>query len=217
MNRKVTVVGGAGNVGQTVARVGRRERARRRRHHRHRQGQGDGRRARHLPVVLDLRIGCAGGRRRRLFAQRRFRRRRDHLRRAAQAGHEPRRSGADQLQDHEGGDRAGGEVLAQHHHRASGQPARRDVPGRLQAERVPARARHRHGRRARLGAHERVPGDGAERVGEGHPCRRARRPRRRDGAAAALLDGGRPAAHRAARGGSDRGDLQAHGRAAAAS
>ena len=40
-------------------------------------------------------------------------------------------------------------------HRAGGEPARRDVPGGLPAEQVPARARHRHGRRARLGAHAR--------------------------------------------------------------
>ena len=40
-------------------------------------------------------------------------------------------------------------------------PARRDVPGRVPAEQVPARARHRHGRRARLGPHAHVHRDGA--------------------------------------------------------
>ena len=47
MNRKVTVVGGAGNVGATVARGDRRQGAGRRRHHRHRRAEGRGRRARH--------------------------------------------------------------------------------------------------------------------------------------------------------------------------
>ncbi len=42
--------------------------------------------------------------------------------------------------------RADREVLAEHDHRAGGQPARRDVPGGLPAEQVPARAGHRHGR-----------------------------------------------------------------------
>ena len=66
----------------------------------------------------------------------------------------------------------------------------------LQAVEVPARARHRHGRRARLGAHARVHRQGAERVGRERPRVRARRPRRHDGAAAALLDGGRHSDHR---------------------
>ena len=61
---------------------------------------------------------------------------------------------------------------------------------------VPARARHRHGRRARLGAHAHVHREGAERVGRERPRVRARRPRRHDGAAAALLDGRRHSDHR---------------------
>ena len=69
--------------------------------------------------------------------------------------------------------------------------------GRLPAERVPARARHRHGRRARLGPHAHVHRDGAERLGRERPRVRARRPRRHDGAAAALLDGRRRPDHRA--------------------
>ena len=56
-------------------------------------------------------------------------------------------------------------LLAGLHHRPRRQPARRDVPGGLPAERVPARARHRHGRRARLGAHAHVHRRGAERLG----------------------------------------------------
>ena len=59
----------------------------------------------------------------------------------------------------------------------------------------PAGAGDRHGRRARLGAHADVHRDGAERFGRERPCVRARRSRRHDGAAAALLDGRRRADH----------------------
>ena len=52
--------------------------------------------------------------RRRLEADRRLRRGGDHLGRAAQAGHEPRRPAADQLQDHAVGHRADRQVLAEH-------------------------------------------------------------------------------------------------------
>ena len=61
-------------------------------------------------------------------------------------------------------------------------------PGGLPADRVPARARDRHGRRARLGAHARLHRHGAERLGRERARVRARRSRRHDGAAAALLD-----------------------------
>ena len=70
-------------------------------------------------------------------------------------------------------------------------------PGALQAERVSARARHRHGRRARLGADAHVHRHGAEGLGGERPRVRARRPRRHDGAAAALLDRRRHSDHRA--------------------
>ena len=75
------------------------------------------------------------------------------------------------------------------HHRPGRQPARRDVPGGLPPQQVPARAGDRHGGRARFGAHAHVHRDGAERVGRERARVRARRPRRHDGAAAALLDG----------------------------
>ena len=71
-------------------------------------------------------------------------------------GHEPRRPAVGQLQDHAGRDGRDRQALAQLHHRAGRQPARRDVAGGLSPEQVPARARHRHGRRARLGAHAHV-------------------------------------------------------------
>ena len=69
----------------------------------------------------------------------------------------------------------------------------------LEASGFPPRARHRHGRRARLGAlpHVHRRRSSASAVTK-HPRLRARRPRRHDGAAAALLDGRRHADHRAA-------------------
>ncbi len=199
MNRKVTVVGGAGNVGATVARAiavkeladvvivdiaG---------------GKGAGHRARHLSGVSDRRLGHAARRHDRLRRDRQLGRRRHHVRRAAQARHEPRRPAAGQLQDHAGGDRAGRQVLAQLRHRAGRQPARRHVPGGLPAQRLPARACRRHGRRPRLGPDAHVHRDGAQRLGREHPRVRPRRPRRHDGAAAEVLDGRGHSADRACR------------------
>ena len=90
----------------------------RRRHHRHRRSEGEGRRARHVRGVPDRRVGLAHHRRRRrrggLEGNGELRRRRHHLGRAAQAGHEPRRPAAGQLQDHAVGHRAGRQVLAEH-------------------------------------------------------------------------------------------------------
>src|SRR5439155_23874170 len=57
----------------------------------------------------------------------------------------------------------------------------------VQAVEVPARARDRHGGRARFFADARVHRERAERVGRERPRVRARRARRYDGAAAALL------------------------------
>ena len=81
--------------------------------------------------------------------------------------------------------------------------------------RVPARARARDGRRPRFGALPDVHRRGARRLGRGHPRVRPRRPRRHDGAAAALLDGRRRADHRAAEPGAGRG-ARASGRPTAA-
>ena len=116
--------------------------------------------------------------------------RRHHLRRAAQAGHEPRRPAARTnfkiMQ-------AVTEQVVKYSPNCIIVPVANPLDAMCQAvyqaERVPARARHRHGRRARLGAHAHVHRDGAERVGRERPRLRARRPRRHDGAAAALLDG----------------------------
>ena len=129
MNRKVTVVGGAGNVGMTVARaIAEKELAdvviidia---------EQKAAGRRARHLRDVPDHRQRLARHRRRRLERGGRLRHRRDHVGQAAQAGHEPRRSGARQLRDHEEHRAEPRAVHAERDCRASGQPARRDVAG----------------------------------------------------------------------------------------
>ncbi len=82
----------------------------------------------------------------------------------------------------------------------------------LQAVEVPARAGHRHGRRARLGADARVHRQGAERLGRERARLRARRPRRHDGAAAALFDRGRHPDHRSDGQGDDRSHLGANRR-----
>ena len=84
---------------------------------------------------------------------------------AAQAGHEPRRPAAE-----ERGDRrrrssgAGRAALAGRDPDRRHQPARRDVPRGAEGLRLPARARHRHGRRARLGALPHVHRQGAGRL-----------------------------------------------------
>ena len=91
-------------------------------------------------------------------------------------------------------------------------PARRDVRGGAPGLEAAARARLRHGRRPRLGAHALVHRRGARRLGREHARVRARRPRRHDGAAAALLDGRRHPAAGAAAQGEDRRDRPAHPR-----
>ena len=72
------------------------------------------------------------------------------------------------------------------------QPARRHVPGGLQGLGLPEAPRLRDGGRPRLGPHAGLHRDGAGRLRREHQRLRAGRPRRHDGAAAALLDG-RPA------------------------
>ena len=210
MNRKVTVVGGAGNVGATVARsIANRELAD--------VVIIDIADTKAQGIALDILQTCpvegsdtrvVGGSD--YAALGRVRRRRHHVRRAAQAGHEPRRPARGQLQDHAGRHGQRDEVLARRDHHRRGQPARRDGPGGLPPQRPAARARDRHGRRARLGPHARVHRDRAERVGRERPRVRARWPRRHDGAAAALLDGRRHPDHRAAVGRAHRGHLRSH-------
>ena len=167
MNRKVTVVGGAGNVGATVARaIAQKELA--------------------DVVIVDIADTKAAGVALDIFQScpiegsaarvvgvgtKDFAESANSdvvvitVGRAAQARDEPRRSAVGQLQDHAGRDGRDRQALAQLHHRAGRQPARRDVAGGLSPEQISARARHRHGRRARLGPHADVHRHGAERLG----------------------------------------------------
>ena len=96
------------------------------------------------------------------------------------------------------------------HHRARCQSSRRDVPGRLQAQWIPARARHRHGGRARLGTHADLHRAGVQSFGRERSRVRAGRTRRHDGAASTPVDGRRHSYHPAAVQGSHRCDQQAH-------
>ena len=113
MNRKVTVVGGAGNVGATVARaIAVKELAD--------VVIVDIAAEKAQGIALDIFQACPidGSDTRligtsRLRRHRRLRRGRHHVGRPPQARHEPRRSAAGQLQDHAGRHRAGREALAQ--------------------------------------------------------------------------------------------------------
>ena len=138
MNRKVTVVGGAGNVGATVARaIAVKELAD--------VVIVDIADEKAQGIALDILQACPidgcdtrviGGSD--YAAIGRLRRRRHHVGRAAQAGHEPRRPAEGQLQDHAGRHRARDEVLAKLHHRRRSPTRSTPWPGRLPAERLPA-------------------------------------------------------------------------------
>ena len=115
----------------------------------------------------------------------------------AQAGHEPRRPDRDQRRDRRRrGEERRGRLAGRDHHRRH-QPARRHVPRREAGLGLPARARHRHGRRPGLRPVPDVHRAGAGRVRGGRPRVRPRRPRRHDGPAQPLLDGRGRADHRA--------------------
>ena len=193
MNRKVTVVGGAGNVGATVARGVADKAARRRRRHRHRRSEGGGRRARH--AARRARSGARTARVHRRPATTRESANSDVVVITSGVPRKPGMSRDDLLNVNYKIMQQVTEQVVKHSPNCIiipvVEPARRDGAGGLQAVEVPARARHRHGRRARLRAHARVHRQGAERVGRERPRVRARRPRRHDGAAAALFDGRR--------------------------
>ncbi len=104
-----------------------------------------------------------------------------HGRRSAQARHEPRRPARDQPQDHPrglGGHQA--ERARRVRHRDL-EPARRDGLRAPRADGLPARARRRHGRRARQRAHDLLPRGRARCEPEGREHAGARRARRLDG------------------------------------
>ena len=131
MNRKVTVVGGAGNVGATVAR-----------------GVADKQLAdvvvidiadqKAAGVALDMLEACpVWGSDARVLGYWRLRGkcelgyRGHHVRDAAQTRHEPRRPAECELQDHAAGDRAGRQTFAELHHHSGLESARRNGAGGL--------------------------------------------------------------------------------------
>ena len=130
----------------------------------------------------------------------------DHRRRAAQAGHEPRRPRDDEREDRRLGHGAGARALAGRDRHRPLEPARRDVPRREE------RLRPADGARVRAGGdprHRALPdvhrlGDG--RVREGRARARSRRSRRPDGARRVRDDGRRRPAREARLAGSDRRD-----------
>jgi hypothetical protein len=87
-------------------------------------------------------------------------------------------------------DRADRQALAELRDRAGRQPARRHVAGGLSPERLPARTRDWHGRCARLGPHADLRRRRTEGVGRRRHLLRAGRPWRHHGAAAAAVHGG---------------------------
>ncbi len=84
--------------------------------------------------------------------------RRRHRRRAAQAGHEPRRSSEHQSQGHGAGRRGHQEIRPERLRHLHHQPARRDGLGAAEGLRPAAEEGRRHGRRARLLALPSLPG-----------------------------------------------------------
>ena len=132
--------------------------------------------------------------------------RRDHGRHRAQAGHEPRRPAQHERRHREvrRGERR--EDFTQRDHHRGLEPARRDVLRRDEGERLSARARDRHGRRARHGALPLVPRRGARRLRARHPGDGARRTWRHDGSADQLHDRQRHPDHAVPRQGEARRD-----------
>ena len=198
MNRKVTVVGGAGNVGATVARGIADKAARRCRRHRHRRSEGGRRRARHARGVPDLR---------------------DRTRACIGTGDYAESANSDIVVITSGVPRKPGmsrddllnvnykimqqvtEQVVKYSPNCIIIPVSNPLDAMAQAvykltkfprERVIGMAGVLDSARMRT-----FIAQGAERVGRERPRLRARRPRRHDGAAAALFDGRRHPDHRA--------------------
>ena len=112
-----------------------------------------------------------------------------HRRRAAQAGHEPRRSSRHQSQGDGAGRRRHQEIRAERLRHLHHQSARRHGLGAAEMLRAAQAHGGRHGGRARLGAFSLFPGRRIQCFGRGCHRFRARRPWRHDGAADALFDG----------------------------
>ena len=150
MNRKVTVVGGAGNVGATVARGIADKQLADVVVDRHRRSEGGGRGARHARGVPDLgsdaRVIGTGD-----YAESANS---DIVVITSGVPRKPGMSRDDLLNVNYKIMKTVTEQVVKHSPNciiiAGVQPARRDGAGGLQAVEVPARARHRHGRRARL-------------------------------------------------------------------
>ena len=140
-----------------------------------------------------------------------------HRRRAAQAGHEPRRSPQHQSQGDGAGRRRHQEIRAERLRDLHHQSARRHGVGAAEVLRPAQAEGGRHGGRARLLALPLFPRRRVQRLGRGRHRLRARRPRRHHGAAGALLDGRRHSAARPRQDGLDhagahRRDRRAHPR-----
>ncbi len=125
-------------------------------------------------------------------------------------GHEPRRSSEDQLRYRRRSYRRGREIFAERIHHRRLESARRDDAGRVSPLGFSEEPRDGHGRRSGRGAHALLPRRSIERFGRERDGVRARRPRRHDGAAAALFDLCRHPDHRAPSAGPDRRDRHAH-------
>ena len=111
-----------------------------------------------------------------------------HRRRAAQAGHEPRRSARHQPQGDEGGRRGHQGPRPRRVRHLHHQPARRDGLGAARIFRPSAPQGRRHGRRARQRALRHLPRLGVRGQRPGRQRLRARRPRRHDGPGDQLHD-----------------------------
>ena len=122
----------------------------------------------------------------------------DHRRPRAQAGHDPRRSALQERRDRRRRRREDRRPLAQRDPDPRHESARRHGAARVEEVGLSEQARDRDGGHPRLGAIPPVHRPRAERVGRERHRVRARRPRRHDGPAAALLDGRGHSDHRAA-------------------
>ena len=112
-----------------------------------------------------------------------------------QARHEPRRLAQHELQHHEGCSRRSGKAFAELHPDHRFESARRHGASRLQAQRIPPRARSRHGWSARFRPLPRLHRRRIKSQRRERHRIRPRRPRRYHGSAPALFHGRRNSDH----------------------